>query len=129
MQTVTLTKIYRDIKQGPKGPYTSLQIYTKEHPEQKLTGFGNKENESWTEGMQVQIEIEQKGKYLNFKTPFPGGRAPSKTWDKLSELEERIDHLEKGMKLLKEFLKQKFPEKASAPTPKVEESAPDDLPF
>lgn len=50
-------------------PYTSVRIKTEKHGDQYLSGFGNKDNADWKVGDEVEIEVEQKGEYLNFTTP------------------------------------------------------------
>ena len=42
---------------------------TREHGEKWLSGFGNKDNAGWNVGDDVEIDVEQKGEYLNFSTP------------------------------------------------------------
>lgn len=77
MQTVTITKIARyttdksgqPLKSKQGKPYTSVRIQTTEHQERWVSGFGNKENENWKEGDKVEIEIAEKGEYLNFSMP------------------------------------------------------------
>lgn len=74
----TLTFVKRTERTSAKTgkPFTSLSIKTKEHGDQFLSGFGNKDNAHWSEGQQVEIEVtevEKDGKkYLNFVTPKKG---------------------------------------------------------
>lgn len=35
----------------------------------KVSGFGNPTSRTWNAGDEVEIEIEQRGEYWNFKTP------------------------------------------------------------
>ena len=49
-------------------PYTRLVIETKEHPK-SLSGFDSIQTSGWQIGQEVDIEVEQKGEYLNFKLP------------------------------------------------------------
>ena len=49
--------------------FVSLGMKTEEHGEQWLSGFANSDNEEWALGSTVEIEVEKKGEYLNFKTP------------------------------------------------------------
>lgn len=84
---VTITKIFREEKVSQKTgkPYTSLQLFTKEHGEQRLSGFGNRDNQNWKIGDTVEIEvkeIERDGNtYLNFETPRQNGRGGGFTED------------------------------------------------
>lgn len=50
-------------------PYTRLLIRTKEHGERGISGFDNIQTQNWKEGDEVEIEVEPKGEYLNFKLP------------------------------------------------------------
>ena len=90
---VTLNYVKRTPKTSQAGkPYTSLSIKTNEHGEKWLSGFGNKDNENWNTGDTVEIEVEQKGEYLNFSTPKGsfqrGGTAPD-----VNRVEAKIDAL------------------------------------
>ena len=68
---VTLTGVYREQKTSQRTgkPFTSLRIQTQEHGDKWLSGFGNQDNANWDKGQTVEIEVEQKGEYLNFNTP------------------------------------------------------------
>lgn len=54
-------------------PYTRVSIKVAEHGDTFLSGFGDPANESWKEGDDVEItvdEVESNGKkYLNFSMP------------------------------------------------------------
>lgn len=50
-------------------PFTSVRITTDKHGDKQLSGFASVENADWNVGDTVNIEVEQKGNYLNFKTP------------------------------------------------------------
>lgn len=54
-------------------PYTSLRIKTNAHGDQYLSGFDNAATKNWKVGDEVEIEVEQKGEYLNFSTPKSNG--------------------------------------------------------
>lgn len=118
---VTLTKIYREDKpkKDGSGTWPSITIYTKQH-EQRLGGYGNEVNAQWKAGDTVEIAVKENGKYLNFEATE---RKPSKTWDKINELEGRLQTLEKAV------LGKKPPiELASAAELEADE-VPGDLPF
>lgn len=74
---VTLTKVQRyttgkDSKpliNSNGKPYVRVLVKTQEHGDATISGFGNRDNENWQEGDRVDIEVEQKGEYLNFKMP------------------------------------------------------------
>lgn len=50
-------------------PYQSVRVQTEEHGDKWLSGFGNKTTDTWVEGSKVEVLVEQKGEYLNFKMP------------------------------------------------------------
>lgn len=50
-------------------PYTSLRIKTNEHGDKYLSGFDSAETKEWKVGDVVEVEVEQKGEYLNFSVP------------------------------------------------------------
>jgi len=74
MEKVKIARIARNNKTSREGkPYVSLGLQTNEYGDVWLNGFGNKSNEHWKEGDEVEIEIKKvvKGdrEYLNFDTP------------------------------------------------------------
>lgn len=77
---VTLVKVKRTprISKTSGKAYVSLGIMTNVHQERWLSGFDNKDTAAWKEGDTVQIDVEEKGEYLNFK-PAGVGRAPAAT--------------------------------------------------
>lgn len=75
MQKVTLTAVYHNDKdrdgkpyvaQKTGKPYTKCNIKCAEYGDKYLSGFGNALTKTWNVGDTVEIEIEQKGEYLNF---------------------------------------------------------------
>jgi hypothetical protein len=75
---VILTKVYRSKVDKDNKPlttkdgrnYEKVGILTKEHGDKQwLSGFGNKDNEGWKEGDTVEVDVVQKGQYLNFSMP------------------------------------------------------------
>lgn len=48
-------------------PYTRLVIKTADG--KSLSGFDSIQTQNWREGDEVEVEVEQKGEYLNFKLP------------------------------------------------------------
>ena len=71
MTKITITAISRKEKISTRTnkPFTSLGLKTQEHGEIWLSGFGNASNKDWKVGDTVDVEIVQKGEYLNFETP------------------------------------------------------------
>ena len=47
-------------------PFTSLSLKVESRGDRFISGFGNKSNEHWVVGQEVDIIIEEKGQYLNF---------------------------------------------------------------
>lgn len=120
MTTVTLTRVYTsEEKTGKTGkPYRQLNIQTEQHGEKWISGFQNQANKNWKAGDTVEVEIVENGKYLNYK--LPQSKLPSKTWDKINELEKRLSKVESAVFKTKAELEDHF-----------EDGAPvlDDLPF
>ena|SRR3990167_6470447 len=50
-------------------PYTRLLIRAKEYGDKPISGFDSIQTQGWREGDTVEVEVEQKGEYLNFKLP------------------------------------------------------------
>ena len=89
MQKVKITKISRNEKTSAGGiKYISLGLQI-EGKEAWINGFGNKDNQDWKEGDEVEIKIVEKvvnGKtYLNFETPKKEERRP-KTETEISQM-------------------------------------------
>lgn|SRR3990167_9711382 len=65
-------------------PFTSLSIKATQYGDKFLSGFGNRNNENWKEGMEVEVaevkEVNKDGKtYLNFEMPKAFGGNPETT--------------------------------------------------
>lgn len=60
-------------KDGKQVPYTRVQIRTDRQGDKLLSGFGNKSNENWKEGDEIEIKVTETSKdgkiYHNFETP------------------------------------------------------------
>lgn len=74
---VIITDIKRTdrIAKASGKPFVSVGIKTSTYGDKWLSGFGGPENEAWIVGSKVEIEVETKGEYLNFKTPKRSGSA------------------------------------------------------
>lgn len=88
---LTLTYINRTERQGKKGPYTSVSIKAKEYNDKFLSGFGNKTNENWKVGDEVEVaevkEVSKDGKiYLNFEMPKATGGVNPKQMEEILNL-------------------------------------------
>lgn len=75
----SVERIQRTSKNTGK-PFTAVVIRTREHGDKKISGFANVDNADWEVGSVAEIDIEEKGQYLNFKTPRadhgPAARSP-----------------------------------------------------
>ncbi len=49
------------------GKKTKISIKTNEHGDKWLSAFANKDNQNLKVGTEIDIDIEQRGQYLNFK--------------------------------------------------------------
>lgn len=83
MEKITLNKVARyttdkngqPLKTRDGRPYTSLRIKSNEHGDKWLSGFDNPQTQNWKEGDTVEVEVTQKGEYLNFSVPKPQDKA------------------------------------------------------
>lgn len=83
---VTITAISRKDRVARSGkPYVSLGLKTQEHGDKWLSGFDGPQTKNWKVGDKVEIEIEQKGDYLNFSVP-KGERGPAASSGATAEL-------------------------------------------
>lgn len=79
LQKITLTAVYINTtnKDGSPlmtntgKPYSKMNLKAKEYGDRYISGFANQSNEKWKAGDVVEVIIEQKGEYLNFKNPTP----------------------------------------------------------
>jgi hypothetical protein len=105
MEKLTINKIQRyttdregnPLKTSKGKPYERVLIYTDKY-EGAISGFGNKINQRWNEGDEVEVLVEKKGKYLNFKTELPtiSPEAFNSLKDLVYSLEDRVSRLENG---------------------------------
>jgi len=75
----------------------------------KVSGFGNPTSRTWQQGDEVEVEIEQKGEYWNFKTVKKEGAGVN---------QEQLDRIEK---MLTEIHRHMVPSQVAKPaTPEKE---------
>lgn len=98
---VTLSTVTRTprVSKSTGKPFTSIGIKTVEHGAKWLSGFDGPITKDWKNGDVVEINIEQKGEYLNFSVP--------KAADKLEEALNRITALQMDVKEILSLLKTK----------------------
>jgi len=69
MSTVTLTRIYKGMKETKFGTSPTVAIKTTTHGDKWLNTFKvTAEMDGWKEGDTVNINVQEKGGYLNFDT-------------------------------------------------------------
>jgi hypothetical protein len=68
---LTITQISRKDKTSAKSgkPFESVGIKTQEYGDKWLSGFGRADNKSWKVGDTVDVNVVEKGEYLNFEMP------------------------------------------------------------
>src|ERR1700687_3657973 len=71
LKKVKITNVSRKERISNKTgkPFTSLGLQTEEYGEKWMSGFNNTQTANWKAGDTVEIEVEQKGEYLNFNVP------------------------------------------------------------
>lgn len=96
IRKVKLTKVFQSNKDregnpltGQFGPYYKIGLQTAEYPTKYINGF-NKTELPWKAGDEVEIDIIEKGEYLNFKVPKKDDLAVAG----VQELEKRVKKLE-----------------------------------
>lgn len=99
-------------------PYTRVGIQTKEHGTKWLSGFENFTTKNWVEGQEVEVDVETKGEYLNFKTLSETG----KIWKELNRQATEIVNLKRAFEQF-----QGLPQQDEFGVPK--ETEEEDLPF
>ena len=100
IRKVKITKIFQSNKDkdgnplvSQFGPYYKIGLQTAEYPTKYINGL-NKTQLSWQVGDEVEIDLIEKGEYLNFKLPKKEDVAVSK----VEELEKRVIKLEELLK-------------------------------
>ena len=112
VQRYTTDKDNQPLKTKDGRPYTRITIRCAEYGDKFLSGFDNFQSQNWKQGDTVDIEVEQKGEYLNFKIP----NKFEKLENEITSLKLRITNLEKKV----------LPPVKEVPYPAGE---PDEVPF
>lgn len=91
---ITIEAISKKQKMTDRGEAISLGIKSKEYGDRWLNGWQNEISRNWKKGDKVEVIIEEKGQYLNFKalkpsvapTPNYQSSQPKQdvNWDKIS---------------------------------------------
>lgn len=78
-------------------PYSRVSIQTEQHGKRWLSGFAYQDSPflGWRIGDEVEIEIEEKGQYLNFWLPKPasGGALPLNFTTRFSAIEQKVNEI------------------------------------
>ena len=71
-----------------------------------MSGFGNKDNQNWKAGDTVEVEVEQKGEYLNFTTPKTFQKAGAGFQPQADQLrmERKLDAVLTELQMIKPIL-------------------------
>lgn len=89
-----MTRVFRKDQETRYGIKPKISIQTKEHGDKWLSTFKTRGTENWTEGMEVVINVQEKGDFLNFDPIFKDGIP---TIAPTSDLTPRIEALEKSV--------------------------------
>lgn len=90
IEKLTITKIYRSwedknrqpLKTSDGRPYERVAIQAQERGISWISGFGGDWNKNWRKGDTIEVDVEPKGQYLNFRRP-----------DKLKQLEDEMRNI------------------------------------
>jgi hypothetical protein len=104
-------------------PYTRVILNTKEYPSDKISGFGSPVTDAWKEGDVVEVIIEEKGEYVNFKLPKAGDAAMQKILGELTAIKLELRALKEAVVPQKKGKFNAFDE------PTFDDSEPTDVPF
>lgn len=133
---LTQVRFYATSKQGlplldrNQRPFQRVAIQTETHGKQWLSGFAYQGSPmlSWKVGDEVEIEVEQKGQYLNFRLPIQ----KLNTQEIMKELSVMKHYLVQIHAMVSELapVEESPPSPKDFPqTPEVEDMQPDDLGF
>ena len=93
MSTVNITRVFRGEQETKYGLKAKVSIKTEEHGDKWLSTFNTAGTEAWTDGMEVNIDITEKGDFLNFKVPGGVATVPSAS----PAIEGRVAKLEEAV--------------------------------
>ena len=80
-------------------PYWLISIQTQEHGKQYLSGFGyeGEPQMAWKGGDVVDIEIQTKGKYVNFRVPKTQAQPVQTSQAKESDFSLQLEDIQKDI--------------------------------
>lgn len=91
---VKITRLLHKKVNTPHGEKIQVRIWTDQHKDRMLAGFMTKGMDGWKVGDEIEIEIEDTGKYLNFKLPDKSGEDLKQICDYVRKIEKRVAKLE-----------------------------------
>jgi hypothetical protein len=114
MEKITIKEIQRINKHSDKKDKDYVSVVIVDEQGRKMSGFSDETNKNWKVGQEVEVDIEKKGGYLNFRLPKRIEHKAERSIysslfeeiisnfakeliDKFGEFEERIDDLERRM--------------------------------
>jgi hypothetical protein len=114
MEKITIKEIQRINKHSDKKDKDYVSVVIVDEQGRKMSGFSDETNKNWKVGQEVEVDIEKKGGYLNFRLPRKFEHKAERSIysslfeeiisnfakeliDKFGEFEERIDDLERRM--------------------------------
>lgn len=95
MSQVILTNVFRKDKETKYGIKPQIVIKTEQHGDKWLSSFKTRGTEQWEPGMEVQINVQENGDFMNF-TPVISGSQPvagAPTGDFEKRLKRLEDHV------------------------------------
>lgn len=94
MSQVVISQIFRKDVDTRFGVKPKVGIKTAEHGDSWLSTFKTKGTENWVEGMTVEVEVSEKGGFLNFNPIVKAGASTATQTAYATALEARVKALE-----------------------------------
>ena len=114
---ITLTQIARNNKTSKAGKqYVSVGIKCNEYGDKFINGFGNKDNSEWKVGDTVEVEVEQKGEYLNFSMPTRTVKSTGMTEEQSALIHRKLDAIWTKLGVIEGHLNNKLSDGSDMPT-------------
>jgi hypothetical protein len=110
MEKITIKEIQRINKHSDKKDKDYVSVVIVDEQGRKMSGFSDETNKNWKVGQEVEVELEKKGGYLNFRSPrkydeFPAERIKNPVEEVIGKLAKKIVELEKRVKELEDINK------------------------
>ncbi len=95
-------------------PYTRVLINTEQY-EKGLSGFENQDTKNWNVGDEVEVEVEKKGDYLNFKTIKAQDKSLAELDGKIEDILNKITGIGLRIGVLADYIMENNPKKKTYP--------------